>query len=207
MHKEVLGLMTDWTPTITNTHPRHDERCSQCKETIQTMLRKIYGAVERSYDLKVGTKPEDFREFSCPSDLGEIFYSLQNHRGYIDFVRARRLSRCDFFVPSPGFIVEFDESQHFTAPRKLSLLHYPDSLRLGFPRDKWIHLCDKIQAKDNDPRYRDEQRAWYDTLRDFLPSMIGLLPTIRLYASDYVWCQLNPDNRSDIERFRSLMEE
>jgi hypothetical protein len=171
------------------------------------MLEKIYGAVETSYNPQVGTRPEDFRGFSYVSELWEIFHSLQNHRGYTDFIRARALPRCDFFVPTPGFIVEFDEAQHFTAPRKLSLLHYPDNLKLGFSRDKWIHLCDRIQAKDNDPKFRDEQRAWYDTLRDFLPSMIGLLPTIRLYSRDYVWCQLNPRNYSDVERFRSLMEE
>ena len=203
----MVRLMTNDRLNPEYIRSRHSERCSKCKEIIPVILKKIYGAVEISYNLQVGTRPEDFREFSCASELREIFYSLQNHRGYTDFVRARKLPRCDFFVPNPGFIVEFDESQHFTAPRKLSLLHYPDSLRLGFPRDKWIHLCDKIQAKDNDPRFRDEQRAWYDTLRDFLPSMIGLLPTIRLYSRDYVWCQLNPDNCSDVERFRSLIEE
>lgn len=186
-------------------HPKHNERCSKCKETVQIMLKKIYGAVETRYNLQVGTKPEDFKGLSCLAELWEIFHSLQNHRGYRYFVRARKLSRCDFFVPDPGVIVEFDESQHFTIPRKLSLLHYPDSLKLGFSRRKWIRLCDEIQAKDNDPCFRDEQRAWYDALRDFLPSMIGLLPTIRLYSKDYLWCQLNSDDYSDVERFRSLI--
>ena len=40
---------------------------------------------------------------------------------------------------------------------------------------------------------RDEQRAWYDTLRDLVPSIMGLQPTVRLYASDQVWCSLDPD--------------
>jgi hypothetical protein len=34
-------------------------------------------------------------------------------------------------------------------------------------------LCEEINAKDNYPPYRDEQRAWYDTLRDFLASDKG----------------------------------
>lgn len=186
---------------------RHSERCSKCKEIIPVILKKIYGAVEISYNLQVGTRPEDFREFSCASELREIFYSLQNHRGYTDFVRARKLPRCDFFVPTPGFIVEFDESQHFTAPRKLSLLHYPDSLRLGFPRNKWIHLCDEIQARDNDPYFRDEQRAWYDTLRDYMSEIKGFGPTVRLYSKEMLWCGLDPNSSDDITRFQKLIED
>jgi copper chaperone CopZ len=186
--------------------PKHNERCKECKNTIQIMLKKIYGSVEINYNLEVGTKPEDFRGLSCMSELREIFQSLQNHRGYVDFVRARKLSRCDFFVPTPGFIVEFDESQHFTTPRKLSFLHYPDNLKLGFPRDKWIHLCDKIQAKDNGPRFRDEQRAWYDTLRDYMPAIKGFGPTIRLYSKEMRWCSLSLNNSDDISRFQTLIE-
>jgi len=69
-----------------------------------------------------------------------------------------------------------------------------------------MRLCEKINAKDNDPPYRDEQRAWYDTLRDFLPSILGLNPTIRLYAKDFVWCSLNSDNPEDVEKFRRIIE-
>jgi hypothetical protein len=52
---------------------------------------------------------------------------------------------------------------------------------LGFDKRKWIELCDQINAHDNYPLFRDEQRAWYDTLRDFLPTIKPLLPTVRLY--------------------------
>ena len=199
--------MTDWAPILTNMHPRHNERCSQCKDTIQAILGKIYGTVERSYDLKVGTKPDDFRDFSCASELREIFEALQNHRGYTEFVRAKKLWRCDFFVPNPGFIVEFDESQHFTSARRLSLVHYPNSLKIGFPKQIWIALCDEIQATDNDPYFRDEQRAWYDTLRDFAPDIKGFGPTIRLYSKEMQWCSLNPDRSDDVRMFQRLIEE
>ena len=50
--------------------------------------------------------------------------------------------------------------------------------------------CDEIRAYDNDPPYRDEQRAWYDTLRDFIPEMKGFLPTVRVFAKDLAWCSL-----------------
>jgi hypothetical protein len=47
-------------------------------------------------------------------------------------VKSRTLRPCDFFVPNPGFIVEFDESQHFTKPRRIALQNYPEKIELGF---------------------------------------------------------------------------
>ena len=162
----------------------HDERCPKCKETIRKLLERIYGEVKQNYKFEVGTRLEDFLDASCYGKLKEIYGALQNHRGFREFVKAATLPHCDFFVPSPGFIVEFDESQHFTLPRRIALEMYPDELELGFNRGKWIALCQKIDARDNDPPYRDEQRAWYDTLRDFLPAVKGLEPTVRLFARE-----------------------
>ena len=117
------------------------------------------------------------------------------------------MAPCDFWVPDPGFIVEFDESQHFTIPRKLAFSAYPDEHSLGFSRDRWIFLCEKHNARDNDPPYRDEQRAWYDTLRDLIPSLEGLQPTVRIYASDYAWCSLDPDSSNDLRQFLEYLGE
>ena len=186
---------------------KHDERCPECKKTIETMLRKIYGEVEVNYKFVVGTKPGDYRESPFYSKLKEIFLELQNHRGYKAFVRSQTLPRCDFFVPNPGFIVEFDESQHFTACREIALSKYPERLEHGFNRKKWIELCEKIDAQDNDPPYRDEQRAWYDTLRDFIPAIRGLKPTVRIFSQDFRWCSLNPDVPSDIRKFKAILKE
>ena len=184
---------------------RHDERCRRCKETIRRLLERIYGRVEGNYKFEVGTRPEDYRGTSYYSKLKEIYEALQNHRGFKDFVRVKMLPHCDFFVPNPGFILEFDESQHFTLPRKIALERYPDDLKRGFSRERWIRLCERIDSKDNDPPYRDEQRAWYDTLRDFLPAIIGLKPTVRLFARDFVWCSLDPEDPSDVRRFKNIL--
>jgi hypothetical protein len=183
----------------------HDERCSKCKETIRKFLERIYGKVEQNYKFEVGTRPEDFLNTPFYGRLKEVFEVLQNHRGFREFVKAETLMNCDFFIPSPGFIVEFDESQHFTLPRRIALGTYPDELELGFNRGKWIALCEKINARDNDPPFRDEQRAWYDTLRDFLPVVKGLKPTVRLFAGDSVWCSLNPDDASDVVIFKNFL--
>ena len=186
--------------------PRHDERCPECKKTIEAMLRKIYDKVDVNYRFETSTKPEDYEDSAFYTKLKEIFLELQKCKGHKDFVRTPTLPHCDFFVPNPGFIVEFDESQHFTFPRKISLQNYPQNLRLGFSLTKWVALCDKINAKDNDPPFRDEQRAWYDTLRDFLPELKGLEPTVRLYSKEMQWCSLNPENQKDTSKFREFIE-
>ena len=102
--------------------------------------------------------------------------------------------------------MEFDESQHFTLPRKVALENYPEQLELGFDRRRWIDLCKKINAEDNDPLHRDEQRAWYDTLRDFVPLVRGLKPTTRLFARDFIWCSLDPNNPSSLEKFEKILK-
>jgi len=191
---------------ISSSKVHRDERCSKCKETMSKLLEKIYGRVEQNYKFGVGTLPENFIETPYYGKLKQIYEALQNYRDFREFVKAETLPNCDFFIPNPGFIVEFDESQHFTLPRKITLENYPEELKLGFNSESWIKLCEKINAKDNDPPYRDEQRAWYDTVRDFLPAIKGLNPTIRLYASDFVWCSLDPNNPSDVKRFENLLK-
>ena len=84
---------------------------------------------------------------------------------------------------------------------------YPSSLPLGFDREQWAAHCRKIRASDNDPPYRDEQRAWYDTLRDFLPTVFPLYPTVRLSAREHEWCKLNPDDHKDVEQFRQILSD
>lgn len=184
----------------------HNERCSKCKETVKKLLEKIYGRVEQNYKFEVGTRPENFLKTPYYSKLKQIYEALQNYRGFEEFIKAETFPNCDFFIPKPGFIVEYDESQHFTLPRKITFENYPEELKLGFDRERWIELCKKIKAKDNNPLDRDEQRAWYDTVRDFLPTIKGLNPTIRLFASDFEWCSLNPNNPLDVKKFENLLK-
>lgn len=185
----------------------HDERCPECKKTIHKFLKRIYDKVFISYAFKLGTKPEDYKNSPFYKDLANIFRKLQEYRGYLDFVRTKNLPAVDFFIPVPGFVLEFDESQHFTIPRRLTLSCYPKDVKLGFIREKWIQLCGEIQASDSNPLFRDEQRAWYDTLRDFLPNIEGLSPTIRLYSKEMKWCSLDPEDPNDVDRFKNILKQ
>lgn len=184
----------------------HNERCRDCKETVKAMLERIYGTVISEHQVYCATLPEDYRDKPCYATLSGIYRSLQQYRGAEDFVRAGYV-KIDFYVPEPGFAVEFDESQHFTRPRHIALEAYPPHPKVGYPVHQWKTLCEKIDAHDTDPPHRDEQRAWYDTLRDFLPEIKGFLPTVRLYGGERVWCEMDPEKEEDIEAFKEYIAE
>ena len=113
---------------------------------------------------------------------------------------------CDYYLPSIDLILEFDESQHFTESRLVTLKHYPSECDMGFSIAHWTDLCRQINAKDDTPPDRDERRAWYDTLRDLLPVLHGMKPTVRIYADDYRWCSLDAESTKDLETLRSLLK-
>jgi hypothetical protein len=133
--------------SLQKSHPKksqasHTERCPNCKKTIEQMLRKMFSDVKVNHSFDLGSLGEEFAATPFGRDINRIFTSLQKYRGHNNFVRAKKLPPCDFFIPSPGFIVEFDESQHFTWSRAISLENYPDNLPLGFPLKRWIDICD-----------------------------------------------------------------
>lgn len=183
----------------------HNERCKECKVRVREFLEKIYGTVLTNHRIPLTTLPENLTGHPHSAALSGIYDSLRDYRGFSEFVRASYVD-VDFFIPDPGLIVEFDESQHFTAPRKITLSKYPPDLATGFSREAWMDHCDDIRAFDNDPPFRDEQRAWYDTLRDFLPEMTVYRPTVRLYARDQVWCEMDPEKPGDVLQFKGLLE-
>ena len=188
---------------------RHSERCRACKIRVRELLERIYGACVPNRQFGWQTRLEAYAGTPIAPVLQDVAEALEGYRGYGigTFVRSNILAGCDYWVPDPGLIVEFDESQHFTRPRKLALSAYVDAHSLGFPARRWMELCERHDAKDNHPKFRDEQRAWYDTLRDLVPSIMGLRPTVRLYARDRVWCSLDLDNREDRERFSDLIRD
>ena len=185
----------------------HSERCPECKIRVRELLERLYGTCLTDHRFRWRTSLAAYSGTQIESTLRNVAAALKTHRGFGvgDFVKADLLAACDFWVPDPGFIVEFDESQHFTAPRKLALSEYPAKHSLGFSAKRWIALCEDHDARDNNPPYRDEQRAWYDTLRDLVPPLEGLQPTVRLYARDRVWCSLDPDDGDHRKAFSDLI--
>jgi hypothetical protein len=70
-----------------------------------------------------------------------------------------------------------------------------------------MELCSAIDARDDEPIDRDERRAWYDTLRDLVPTLHGFRPTVRLYADELRWCALDGSSSGDQERLGGILRE
>ena len=105
--------------------------------------------------------------------LKRVFNALVRHRGYTEFATPGHKLACDIVIPARKLIIEYDERQHFTAPRAIALKCYPEGTVVGFERSEWIEYCEAIDAHDNAPVFRDEQRAFYDSARDLLASANG----------------------------------
>jgi hypothetical protein len=184
----------------------HAAHCRSCKERIGELLNALYGACHLSYSFPWPATPQDYEGTSIGEVLQRIRAGLEDLRGHRDFIKSPQVPPCDFYVPAPPFIVEFDESQHFSHPRLVALSLYPPDFKAGFPMARWQELCRLINARDDTPFDRDERRAWYDTLRDLVPVLHGFNPTVRLYADEFHWCALDSNSKDDQETFCSLLK-
>jgi hypothetical protein len=126
--------------------------------------------------------------------IKKVFFALNGDLQGLASKREMNL-RPDAFLPDLNCILEFDEMQHFTREREVSLSLYPNDISLGFDRLDYISLCKKFGAvaiAKGAAGYRRQtaefpfvggrhcQRALFDTLRDLLPLRNGLGPTIRI---------------------------
>jgi hypothetical protein len=192
-----------------NIENKHNTRCYKCKSNIYALLNSVYGAIEHKFQpTGVSTRLETYQGAKY-SALRKVFEALVEFRGYDHFVNAKTLQRCDLFIPSRATVVELDERQHFSEARAVALQNYPSSLDLGFDKSAYIQLCQRLKQKDNDPKYpyRDEQRAWYDTLRDFLPILLPNHvqgPTVRIPIGFHSWCSLISSDAAHVLHFREL---
>jgi len=176
----------------------NDEHCGACKNGIAAILRQLYGEIRERASLGVPARLSGFIGHRSHAQLSKIHSALCAHRGFTDFAQSEMLRPVDFFVPSEAFVLEVDEKQHFTYPRAIALRQYASDLQVGFDLQRWIHLCEQIAAHDPTPPDRDEQRAWYDSIRDHLSLLDPkITTTCRLRASDYPWCSLDPASIDD----------
>jgi hypothetical protein len=166
-----LGLNTDHDgqvqPEERATQPPQRLFTSKCpqKNALMLLLQARFGdvKVESKFDWLVVPGPEE-----RSGVIRTIHDALVAHRGQSAFASAGRELCCDFHIPSHRLIIEYDERQHFTLPRGTALGLYPHDLHFGFDLEEWIDACHQTRANDPTPPYRDEQRAFYDTLRDLL---------------------------------------
>ncbi|MGN6717302.1 MAG: hypothetical protein ACTHLX_07915 [Candidatus Binatia bacterium] len=179
----------------------HSGHCRLCKQRVGEMLKAIYGECQQNHSFGWSAAPHDYTKTPIGATLERIHSSLENFRGHGDFIKSPLVPPCDYYVSAPPFILEFDENQHFSRPRLIALSLYPADVKLGFSVDDWRELCRSLDAQDDEPFDRDERRAWYDTLRDLVPTVFGFAPTARLYGGAYRWCSLDAASDRDKGRF------
>lgn len=180
----------------------HSGHCRRCKERVSELLIALYGECLANHSFSWSARPENYLDTPIGETLQRIRAAIAQARDHADFIKSALVPPCDYYVPTENFIVEFDESQHFSHPRYVSLSFYPDDFTLGFPLTRWKNLCCLIDARDDTPVDRDERRAWYDTLRDLVPTVYGFKPTVRLYAEELRWCSLDSASAQDMEFFQ-----
>ncbi len=184
-------------------HPPH---CRACKARVLELLTANFAACHVNHQFPWSARPEDYANSPIGVTLEQIRVALGELRGHRDFIKSALMPPCDYFVADPPFIVEFDENQHFPRARLVTLANYPAQIAVGFEILRWQELCRAIDAVDDTPIDRDERRAWYDTLRDLLPTVHGFKPTVRLYAAEFIWCSLDAGSTDDASIFSSLLE-
>jgi hypothetical protein len=126
------------------------------------------------------------------ASLRAIFKALRGNAEAHALKRERPL-KCDaFFGGSYNFIFEFDEFQHFSSFRLKTFDYYPRGLRLGYSVQRYKDYCKKHMVAANSYRQakttqdfpfaggRTAQRAYFDAVKDFLPPVHGLNPTLRI---------------------------
>ena len=173
---------------------------------MRELLAALYGECRINVSLPWSARPEDYEKSAIGNSLARIRAALGDLRGHSGFIKSAQVPPCDYYVSNPPFILEFDESQHFTRPRLISLSLYPDDIKLAFLLPRWTELCRQIDAHDDTPVDRDERRAWYDTLRDLVPTVNGFKPTVRLYAEELEWCSLDSGSARDLALFQLSLQ-
>lgn len=141
--------------------------------------------------------------------IEKLFILLKGNATANQSKRTMSLNCDAYFGGQSNFMFEFDEFQHFSSARQLTIEHYPDNLKLNFNLSQWKQSCVANKIKADKYRHnkttvdfdfaggRTFQRAYLDCFRDLLPTLHGLRPTLRInefevadiYSSDKEACK------------------
>ncbi len=153
------------------------------KNALQKLLQQKFGIIEteRKYEWLKTPDPDN-----PPEEYKNIIKALEEYRNQGGFLKRSHYPSCDFVFEAHKLMFEYDENQHFSQARKISLENYPETIHLCFSKNDWIDHCNKIKAKDNDPIDRDERRAYYDSIRDIEAYKHGY-KLVRIKHGDFDW--------------------
>lgn len=179
------------------------------REALRQVLAAQWGEVRTEERLPGLCVPSLVGRPAMHKDLRRILDVIESARGLAIKGRDQHALCCDFYIPACRLVIEFDEKQHFTPLRAESLRAYPTGTTVGFSKERWTDLCDEIRAGDNSPIYRDEQRAFYDSVRDILLPELGYAPVLRVFENDVHWEALpisSPEAAQLVENIEQLVK-
>ena len=153
------------------------------KNAIQKLLQRHYGHIETEKKFDWLKTPN---QTNLPKEYLQMVKSLSQYRNKNDFQKSNFKLPCDIVLEDLKLIIEYDERQHFTKARQITLENYPASINFYFSKDNWIFACEKINAKDNSPIDRDETRAFFDAVRDIEAFKNGY-KLVRIKHGDIDW--------------------
>jgi very-short-patch-repair endonuclease len=192
-----LGLTTEYNSTPVETQPFRSNESAKAKHTesnslsfrdpqkqeIAKLLQKLFGVIqtEKGFPWLVVPSIE-----LLDDKIGPVRKAIGLVRGITDFSTPGCKLRFDFCIENKQLVIEYDERQHFTQQRAAALKAYPDGISVGFDMPEWIVECHRIKATDPSPSHRDEQRAYYDSVRDILASANGYR-IVRIRSDLFDW--------------------
>jgi very-short-patch-repair endonuclease len=153
------------------------------KNALQRLFQKHFGHIETEKKFDWLKTPD---HNNLPEEYKEIVSSLSKYRNHYGFQKSNYHLLCDIVLDEQRLIIEYDENQHFTKARKITLENYHKNVQLNYSKTEWIEACDKINSKDNNPIDRDEKRAYYDSVRDIEAFKNGYL-LLRIKHGDIDW--------------------
>lgn len=157
------------------------------KNALQRVLQKRFGIIETEKKFEWLKTPDPKK---LPAEYKKIVEALIKYRNQKTFLKSNYHLACDIVIDEYKIIIEYDEKQHFSQARKITLENYPKNVKVYFDKDYWIEQCNKINAKDNHPIDRDEKRAYYDAVRDIEAFKNGY-KLIRIKHGDFDWTSEN----------------
>lgn len=166
---------------------KKNEVKSARREALRKALSQLWGPVEVEKKIQGIFVPDLKNRADMDPTLQVILQRIEACREISIQGKKNWVLAFDFFLPRIGVAIEFDERQHFTPLRATALRAYPSKTKLGFDKERWIQLSEQIRAGDNSPIYRDEQRAFYDSVHDILAPRMGLKPVVRIFEEDVKW--------------------
>lgn len=153
------------------------------KNALQRLLLKHFGQIETEKKFDWLKTPD---QENLPDEYSQIVKALSEYRNQKGFLKSNYQLLCDIVLEDHKLIIEYDENQHFSKAREITLENYPSKIKLYFSKETWINACKEINAKDNSPTDRDEKRAFYDTVRDIEAYKHGY-KLVRIKHGDIDW--------------------